>query len=260
VVAEGRVRGGRVRIGRLSTSRHTFVRKDIYRRRFPAATVAVMSALAIAEPEAASRGVLVRRLSGDGFEVVAGAEPSRLVERVRRDLVLLGDAAALERWSPSVPTIVLGTPEARAGDRVRALRNGCDDGPDRPFDSPELLERIRAVLRRTAAPERDDAVLEAGPVRIDPRTRRVTVAGQRVLLAQKEYELLLCLAREPERVFTKAELLQEIWDYRSIGRTRTLDSHASRVRRKLREAGARVELVDNVWGVGYRLLGAMPTE
>jgi DNA-binding response OmpR family regulator len=103
-----------------------------------------------------------------------------------------------------------------------------------------------------------DDVVEAPPVRIDTRTRDVRVDGRRVQLAQKEYELLLYLAREPERVFTKAELLQQVWDYRLIGRTRTLDSHASRLRRKLREAGATVELVDNVWGVGYRLLGAMP--
>jgi len=101
-------------------------------------------------------------------------------------------------------------------------------------------------------------VVEAPPVRIDTRTRDVRVDGVRVQLAMKEYELLLCLAREPERVFTKLELLQEVWGYRLSARTRTLDSHASRLRRKLRDAGAKVELVDNVWGVGYRLLGELP--
>ena len=79
-------------------------------------------------------------------------------------------------------------------------------------------------------------------------------------LAQKEYQLLLRLAREPERVFTKAELLQEVWGYRVARRTRTLDSHASRLRRKLREAGSPVSLVENVWGVGYRLLPSLPEE
>jgi DNA-binding response OmpR family regulator len=85
------------------------------------------------------------------------------------------------------------------------------------------------------------------------------VAGRRLQLAQKEYELLLRLAREPERVFTKAELLRDVWGYRVMGRTRTLDSHASRLRRTLRAAGAPVELVDNVWGVGYRLFGSLPS-
>jgi two-component system response regulator ResD len=100
--------------------------------------------------------------------------------------------------------------------------------------------------------------MEAGPVRIDTQTRDVHVDGRRVLLSQKEYELLLRLAREPERVFTKAELLNDVWQYRASARTRTLDSHASRLRRKLRVAGGGVALVENVWGVGYRLLGEFP--
>jgi len=73
-------------------------------------------------------------------------------------------------------------------------------------------------------------------------------------------ELLLRLAREPERVFTKAELLRDVWGYRASARTRTLDSHASRLRRKLRDAGTPVALVENVWGVGYRLLGVVPLD
>src|SRR5207253_5591760 len=96
--------------------------------------------------------------------------------------------------------------------------------------------------------------------RIDTRTRDVRVADRRVQLAQKEYELLVRLAREPERVFTKGELLRDVWNYRVAGRTRTLDSHASRLRRKLREAGSQATLVENVWGVGYRLLGVLPDE
>ena len=128
----------------------------------------------------------------------------------------------------------------------------------RPFDYQELVERIRAVLRR--AHPRHAEVVESPPVRIDTRTRDVRVDGRRVELAQKEYELLLRLAREPERVFTKAELLQDVWGYRASARTRTLDSHASRLRRKLRDAGASVALVENVWGVGYRLLGVLPLD
>jgi DNA-binding response OmpR family regulator len=128
----------------------------------------------------------------------------------------------------------------------------------RPFEYQELVERIRAVLRR-AAPRTSD-VVEAPPVRIDTRTREARVDGHRMQLAQKEYELLLCLAREPQRVFTKAELLHDVWGYRTIGRTRTLDSHASRLRRKLREAGSSAELIENVWGVGYRLAGELPLE
>ena len=95
-------------------------------------------------------------------------------------------------------------------------------------------------------------------MRIDLSTRDVRVNGDRVQLSQKEFQLLARLAREPRRVFTKAELLHDVWNYRAAARTRTLDSHASRLRRKLREAGARAPLVENVWGVGYRLLGEEP--
>jgi len=208
------------------------------------------AALLLTDAEPETRGFLERHLPHDGFELVP--------EHGRFDLVLAGDVDEFDCWVDRAPVIVLGRAEADAVDRVHAFRRGCDDYLARPFDYQELVERIHAVLRRVR-PRLDD-VVEAPPRRIDTHTRDVRVDGRRVVLAQKEYELLLCLARAPERVFTKAELLQQIWDYRSIGRTRTLDSHASRVRRKLREAGATVELVDNVWGVGYRLLGAMPAE
>jgi DNA-binding response OmpR family regulator len=92
-------------------------------------------------------------------------------------------------------------------------------------------------------------------VRVDVATRDVRVAGRRVQLSQKEFQLLVALARDPRRVFTKAELLHDVWNYRSVARTRTLDSHASRLRRKLREAAPSADLIENVWGVGYRLLG-----
>jgi DNA-binding response OmpR family regulator len=210
------------------------------------------NALLIDEPEAATRGFLERHLADDGFLVVAAGAPGEN-GAATPDLVLLGDTDALERWTPGVPVIVLGAPEADAIDRVRAFRRGCDDYVGRPFHYEELVERIRAVLRRTAPPAASE-IVAAGPVRIDTRTRRVTVDERGVPLAQKEYELLLALTREPDRVLTKEELLKLVWGYRSVGRTRTLDSHASRLRRKLRDGGCSTRLVVNVWGIGYRLL------
>ena len=82
----------------------------------------------------------------------------------------------------------------------------------------------------------------------------MSVAGERVALPGKEYELLVKLAGEPQRVFTKEELLREVWGFRSLGRTRTLDSHASRLRRRLARPG-QPPYVRNVWGVGYCLVG-----
>jgi DNA-binding response OmpR family regulator len=204
------------------------------------------AALLLADAEPKTRGFLERNLPRDGFEVVPAGAPF--------DLVLAGDVDGVDRWVERAPVIVLGRQEAGAVACIHALRRGCDDYVPLPFEYQELVERIRAVLRR--ALPRQSEVVDAPPVRIDTRTRDARVDGRRLQLAQKEYELLQ-LAREPERVFTKAELLREVWGYRVMGRTRTLDSHASRLRRKLRAAGGPVELVDNVWGVGYRLFGQL---
>ncbi|MFY9578206.1 MAG: response regulator transcription factor [Gaiellaceae bacterium] len=192
---------------------------------------------------------LTRHLTSDGFRLVG--------DEAAPDLALLGDACELDEFRSrhgDVPVIVLGPPESDTVDRVRALERGCDDFLARPFDYEELLARIRAVLRRTGASEHE--VVVAGPIRADLATRTVTVQGQFVQLAGKEYELLLKLMTDSERVFTKEQLLREVWGFRSLGRTRTLDSHASRLRRKLQEVDEG-PFVLNVWGVGYRLLVAM---
>jgi DNA-binding response OmpR family regulator len=212
-----------------------------------------MSAVLIAEREPDVRGFLERHLANDGFDVL-GADLSldalALARRVRPDLVLLGDASALGAFA-DVPVIVIGDEASDAVDRVRAFARGCDDFVARPFVYDELVARIRAVLRRAGGPL--GGRLEAGPIVVDRTTRRVTADGVRVDLAGKEFELLAKLAEQPERVYTKEELLRDVWDFRSLGRTRTLDSHASRLRRKL-QAVAAGPFVVNVWGVGYRLL------
>jgi DNA-binding response OmpR family regulator len=214
------------------------------------------TALLLAESEPGTRGFLERHLADDGFRVLA-AEPAALADAngSSPDLVLLGDSSVLEAcrsWNRDVPVIVLGSPGSDTVDRVRAFERGCDDYVDRPFAYEELLARIKAVLRRTSPPPRER--LEAGGIVIDRATRRVTVDGRLAVLAGKEYELLCRLASDPLRVFTKDELLREVWGFRSLGRTRTLDSHASRLRRKL-GPGSGGPYVVNVWGVGYRLLG-----
>ena len=205
------------------------------------------TALLLAETEPSARSYLARHLSHDGFEVVM-----ELGEGRRVDLALLPDVAScrhLRERAGDVPVIVLGREDADAVDRVRALQNGADDFVEQPVVYAELVARIRNILRR-AAPS-GGAPLVVGSLRVDPVTRRITVAGRAVELAAKEYELLLMLAREPSRVFTKAELLRDVWGSQSpTARTRTLDSHACRLRRKL-EPGA---FVINVWGVGYKLV------
>jgi DNA-binding response OmpR family regulator len=128
---------------------------------------------------------------------------------------------------------------------------GGTDAVREPFAYPELRARIRALLHRTyerPAPNR----IRVGALAIDRASRHVHVADTAVDVSKMEFALLSHLAGEPTRVWTKEELLREVWGFRSMGRTRTLDSHACRLRNKLADAGGRY--IENVWGVGYRLV------
>ena len=220
------------------------------------------SAVLVAEPETTTREYLGRQLRDDGFDVLGAERRSEvldLVERARPDLVLLAELDLCLRlrrgepgrsWDRNVPVILLA-PSADLIDRVRALDRGADDVVGRPFAYEELLARIRALLRRSTSTPAE--VLVAGDLVVDRRTRRVSVRDTIVPVSAKEFELLARLAVEPHRVFTKEQLLREVWGFRALGRTRTLESHASRLRRKLHLAHDDRFIV-NVWGVGYRLL------
>jgi DNA-binding response OmpR family regulator len=220
------------------------------------------SAVLVAEPELETREYLGRHLRDDGFDVLGAARRSEaleLAERLRPDVVLLAELDLCLRlrrgepgrtWDRNVPVILLA-PSSDPVERVRALDRGADDVMGRPFAYEELLARIRALLRRSTKSSAE--VLIAGELVVDRRTRRVSVREAQVALSAKEFELLAWLAAEPHRVFTKEELLREVWGFRALGRTRTLESHASRLRKKLRLV-EEDSFVVNVWGVGYRLL------
>lgn len=220
------------------------------------------SAVLVAEPEPETREYLGRQLRDDGFDVIGASRRSEaleLVETARPDVVLLAELDLCLRlrrgepgrtWDRNVPVIVL----ASSGDhveRVRALDRGADDVLARPFAYDELLARIRALIRRTASPV--DDVIVAGDLVIDRPTRRVHVRDTLVELSAKEFELVATLASDPYRVHTKADLLRDVWGFKALGRTRTLESHASRVRKKLC-VDPEDRFVVNVWGVGYRML------
>ena len=221
------------------------------------------AALLLAEPEPTIRGYLDRQLQSDGFHVLQAAfdgEALALAERTRPDLVLCSELELCARlregepgrtWNRDVPVIVLGPAEADAVDRVRAFHRGADDYLNLPVVYEELVARIRAVLRRTAPPS--PALVRVGELTIDRLARVVAVRGETVYLAGKEFELLCALAAEPSRVFTKDELLRDVWGYRGRFVTRTVDSHACRLRRKVQLTPAD-RFVVNVWGRGYRLL------
>lgn len=228
-------------------------------------------AVLLVEEEAPMREHLSRQLADDGFEVVAAdraAEALALVESERPDLVLLDavlpDGSGFEvcgrlragepgrAWNRDVAVIMVTT-RGDSSDRVRGFARGADDYVVRPFVYEELLARMRAVLRRTGP--RQHPRLAVQDLAIDLLSRVVRVGDVMVQLSAKEFDLLVALAEDPERVFHKEELLRDVWGFRSSGRTRTLDSHASRLRRKLNLNGEAAYVV-NVWGVGYRLVAA----
>jgi len=220
------------------------------------------SAVLVAEPEPETREYLGRQLRDDGFDVIGASrrgEALELVETARPDVVLLAELDLCLRlrrgepgrtWDRNVPVIVLAS-SADHVERVRALDRGADDVLARPFAYDELLARIRALIRRTASPV--DDVIVAGDLVIDRPTRRVHVRDALVELSAKEFELVATLAADPYRVHTKADLLRDVWGFKALGRTRTLESHASRVRKKLC-VDPEDRFVVNVWGVGYRML------
>ena len=138
-----------------------------------------------------------------------------------------------------------------AATSIGAKRVRPCDAVGKPFSYPELLARLKSVLGR-CGPRARTGRIRAGELEIDPRTQLVTLRGRPVEMPQKEFALLRTLASEPTRVWTKEELLRGVWGFRSMGNTRTLDSHACRLRRRLGEEGDRY--IVNVWGVGYRLV------
>ena len=175
----------------------------------------------LVEHEGPVRAYLEQQLSEDGFEVLSAdrcVEVLDLAEEVKPDLVLLDavlDASGFElcgrlregepgrRWDRDVPVIIVSS-RGDPVDRVRGFARGCDDYVVRPFVYDELVARMRAVLRRTNGPRH--ARLSVRELEIDLASRVVTLAGDAVQLSAKEYELLVALAEDPERVFKKEEL------------------------------------------------------
>jgi DNA-binding response OmpR family regulator len=223
----------------------------------------VAGALLLYEPEQGNREYLERNLRDDGFEVLGATrnwEALDLVERARPDLVVatgvelcrkLREGEPGRTWDRNVPVIVVTQASSDPVERARALERGADDVIARPVAYLELVARIRAILRR-AGGENGERI-EAGDIVVDRRTRLVHVRGTPIQLAGREFELVARLATDPTRVWTKGELLRDVWGFRSDGVTRTVDSHACRLRRKLRLREGD-HFVVNVWGVGYRLL------
>jgi DNA-binding response OmpR family regulator len=229
-----------------------------------------IASLVVCEDDAPTLELLCDNLVADRFGVLpapSAADALRLCRFNHPDLLLLDlalpDASGLDvlreiraadgvssRFDPGLPVIVL-TGHGSDEDRVRGLDAGADDFLVKPLFYPELRARIAAVLRRGTRAGRQGP-LRAGEIVVDVARRKAWVGDREVPLSNKEFGLLRVLAGDPSRVFAKRELLEAVWGYRTPARTRTLDSHASRLRRKLDPEHGR--FVVNCWGYGYRLI------
>jgi DNA-binding response OmpR family regulator len=228
-----------------------------------------LATVVVCEDDAPTLELLCDHLEADRFRALPAPSASdalRLCHYNEPDVLLLDlrlpDASGLDvlreirasqgatgRYDPALPVIVLSG-RGTETDRVRGFTEGADDYVVKPFHYAELEARIEALLRRRDS--RREGPRRVGDVFIDPARREVRVGDRPVKLANKEFSLLQALAADPARVFTKEELLRDVWGFRAMGRTRTLDSHASRLRRKLDPESGRY--VINVWGIGYRLV------
>jgi DNA-binding response OmpR family regulator len=224
----------------------------------------------VVEDHTATRRFLADNLAADGYEPVEAdtvADGRRLIVSRYPDIGIidlgLPDDDGLEliayvrtadrisgRIDPEMPLLVLSGRSSEL-DRLRGFERGADDYLIKPFSYPELRARIAALLRRT---QRRPGLgrLRVGALEIDSVARQAWLHGETLRLSKKEYALLRALAAEPTRVFTREELLRGVWGWQTVNETRTLDSHASRLRGKLAVRGDK--FVINVWGVGYRLI------
>jgi len=224
-----------------------------------------MKKILVVEDERDLADLLAYNLEKEGYQAIlaaTGLEGLELARRELPDLVVLDlmlpgmmgteVCSTLRRTerTRNIPILML-TAKGDEVDRVVGFEIGADDYIVKPFSMRELLLRIRAILRRSNQEfSMVERMLCLGPVAIDCSSHRVTVEGREIELTSTEYKLLLYLADHAGRVLSRELLLQEVWGYNFVGDTRTVDTHVTRLRSKLGDAG---ELIKTVRGFGYKM-------
>jgi DNA-binding response OmpR family regulator len=202
-------------------------------------------------------------LAHDGLDGLAQAE-SGSFDLVILDLMLPGldglEITRRLRARPNYTPLLMLTAKSSELERVLGLELGADDYLTKPFSVLELSARVKAILRRmeklpAAAAPTSGGVLEIGPLRIDPACRSVQLAGKPVELTAKEFDLLLFFAQNPGRVYSREQLLNHVWGYRHSGYDHTVNSHINRLRAKIERDPRDPQLMQTVWGVGYKFNG-----
>jgi two-component system response regulator RegX3 len=225
-----------------------------------------MSRVLVVEDEESYREALSYMLSREGFEVIAAADGAGGIaefDRQGADIVLLDlmmpglsgtEVCRQLRLRGPVPVIMLTARDSEV-DKVVGLELGADDYVTKPFSHRELVARIRAVLRRGQDTELVPDVVEAAGVRMDVERHEVSLNGERIKLALKEFELLEMLLRNAGRVMTRGQLIDRIWGADYVGDTKTLDVHIKRLRTKIESDPANPRYLITVRGLGYKFEG-----
>jgi two-component system response regulator ResD len=197
------------------------------------------------------------RVAHDGRGALAAVEAER-PDLVVLDLMLPGvDGLEVmrrlrDRDPASRLAIIVLTARGEESDRVIGLRLGADDYVVKPFSPAELVARVDAVLRRVDTAGEPEPPLRFDGLEIDPSARTVAVDGEPVALSQREFDVLLFLARHPGRAFTRSQLMDHVWQYSFYTDTSTVTVHIRRLRAKIERDPAHPRFVETVWGVGYR--------
>ena len=226
-------------------------------------TNAARPCILLVEDEESISDPFSRALSREGFEPVVAktaADALRLASLVDPELVLLdlmlpdgdGRDVCRELRRRSDTPIIMLTARGTETDRIVGLELGADDYVVKPFSSPEVIARIRAVLRRSRRDDDDAPRLTFGELEIDAGARRVRVGEQELDLSRKEFDLLVVLADAAGRVLTRDQLMSRVWDENWFGPTKTLDVHIGTLRRKLGDDPAKPRYIHTVRGVGFR--------
>lgn len=222
-----------------------------------------MARVLVVDDEPIVRDVVARYLERDGHSIVQasdGETARELLEREQPALVVLDvmlpglDGLALMRWIRArfdVPVIML-TARGDESDRIVGLELGADDYMTKPFSPRELAARVRTVLRRAPLLERVPERLEFGRIAIDAGNREATRDGAALRLTAKEFDLLWFLASNPNRVFSREQLMGRVWGYSAAVDTGTVTVHMRRLREKVEGDPSRPRHLETVWGSGYR--------
>jgi two-component system, OmpR family, response regulator ResD len=212
------------------------------------------------------RNLLRIYLAKQGFEVKEasnGREALELANNNTYDIILLDlmmpdmdgwQVCRKLREKHTMPILML-TARTETKDKVQGLGLGADDYVTKPFDPDELIARVFALLRRSARVQSQSAAeakIEAPGMTIYPEGRQVHVDVQPVDLTQKEFDLFLLLAKNPQRAFSREKLVETLWGYDYIGESRVVDTHIKNIREKIQRAGLSYNPIQTVWGVGYK--------